>query len=152
MPDVIEKSTEATKRFAGTAADATRRTADTAAETAQRATDQGREATMSGLRAIADAQGPLTEAGFEQSRRALEITSRVADVYRQAAERAATDVHALFNSWMSLGRGVQRWQQAYADAISAIVREPGGPSGTICSRPTHRCTSLKCSGISMLIS
>ena len=96
---------------------ATRRTADAAAETAQRATDQGREAIVSGLRAVANAQGPLADAGFEQSRRALEITSRVTDVYRQAAERAADDVHALFDSWMSLGRGLQRWQQAYADAL-----------------------------------
>jgi hypothetical protein len=117
MPDVIEKSTEATKRFAGTAADATRRTADAAGETAQRVTDQGREATAAGLRAFASAQGPLVDAGLEQSRRALEITSQVTDVYRQAAERGASDVHALFDSWMSLGRGLQRWQQAYADVI-----------------------------------
>ena len=145
MPDAIEKSTDTAKRAAETVADATRRgaeiatnvgerivgavrgtrtvtdatrrTADAAAETAQRATDQGREAIVSGLRAVANAQGPLADAGFEQSRRALEITSRVTDVYRQAAERAADDVHALFDSWMSLGRGLQRWQQAYADAL-----------------------------------
>jgi hypothetical protein len=117
MPDVIEKSTEATKRFAGTAADATRRTAEAAADTAQHVTDQGRETTAAGLRAIASAQGPLVDEGLEQSRRALETTSRITDVYRQAAERAADDVRALFDSWMSLGRGVQRWQQAYADAI-----------------------------------
>ena len=107
MPDVTEKNTEAAKRSAGTAADATRSTAraaaetvgrgaETAAETARRAAELGRETAMSGLRAMANAQGPLTEAGFEQSRRALEITSRVTDVYRQAAERAADDVHAIF--------------------------------------------------------
>ena len=117
MPDAIEKSTEATKRFAGTAADTTRRTADAAAETAQRLTDQGREAIVSGLRAVANAQGPLADAGLDQSRRALEITSRITDVYRQAAERAAGDVHALFDAWMSFGRGLQRWQQAYAEAL-----------------------------------
>ena len=38
-------------------------------------------------------------------------------MYRRAAERAADDVHALFDSWMSLGRGLQQWQQAYADAL-----------------------------------
>ena len=146
MPDVIEKSTDTAKRAAETVADATRRgaeiasnvgerivgavrgnadsvtgatrrTADAAAETAQRATDQGREAIVSGLRAVANAQGPLADASFEQSLRALEITSRVTDVYRQAAERAADDVRALFDSWMSLGRGLQQWQQAYADAL-----------------------------------
>jgi len=117
MPDVIDKSTEATKRFAGTAADATRRTAEAATETAQRAADQGREATMSGLHAFAGAQGPLADEGFKQSRRALEITSGVTDAYRQAAERAADDARALFDSWMNLVRGLQQWQHAYVDAL-----------------------------------
>ena len=128
MPDVTEKNTEAAKRSAGTAADATRSTAqaaaetagrgaETAAETARRAAELGRETAMSGLRAFAGAQGPLTDEGFEQSRRALEITARVTDVYRQAAERGADDVHALFDSWMSFGRGLQRWQQVYADTV-----------------------------------
>jgi hypothetical protein len=146
MPDVIEKSTDAAKRVgetaadvtrrgaelatnvgekivsavkgtAGMAADATQRGAETAAETARRATDQGREAAGSGLRALTSAQGPLVDEGFEQSRRALETTARVTDVYRQAAERAADDVRALFDSWMSFGRGLQQWQQTYADAL-----------------------------------
>jgi hypothetical protein len=84
---------------------------------AGRAADQGREATLSGLRALAGVQGPLADAGFEQSRRALEVTSGLTDVYRQGAERAAGDVRALFDSWASLGRGVQQWQQAYVDAL-----------------------------------
>ena len=112
-----EKIVGAVRGAAGTVTDATQRGAETAAETARRATDQGREAAVSGLRAFAGAQAPLVDAGFEQSRRALETTARVTDVYRQAAERAAEDVHALFDSWMSLGRGLQRWQQAYADAL-----------------------------------
>jgi hypothetical protein len=76
---------------------------------------------MAGLRALSDAQGPLTDTGLEQSRHALEITSRVTGVYRQAAEHAAEDVRALFDSWMSLGRGLQQWQQAYYDAVRQSV-------------------------------
>lgn len=115
--NVSEKIAGAVKGSADTAADATRRTAEIATDTAGRVADQGREATISGLRAIAGVQGPLADAGLEQSRRAMEISSRVTDVYRQAAERAAGDVRALFDSWMSVGRGVQQWQQAYFDAL-----------------------------------
>jgi hypothetical protein len=51
----------------------------------------------------------------------LEITSGVTGVYRQAAERADDDVRALFDSWTSLGRGLQQWQQAYYDAVRQSV-------------------------------
>src|SRR4051812_3276344 len=78
---LADKSADALKRGVGTTADVTRHEAD-----------QGREATLSGFRALAGVQGPLADAGFEQSRRALEVTSGVTDVYRQAAERAAGDV------------------------------------------------------------
>ena len=81
---------------------------------------------MSSLRAIASAQAPLADASLEQSRRALEISSRVTDVYRQTAERAAADVHALVDSWMSFGRGFQRWQQAYFDALREAVESVAG--------------------------
>ena len=58
---------------------------------------------------------------MEQSQRALEITSRVTCVYCQAAEHAAEDVRALFDSWTSLGRGLQQWQQAYYDTVGQSV-------------------------------
>src|SRR4051812_10244436 len=59
---VGEKIAGAVKGGADTAADATRRTAEIATDTAGRVADQGREATMSGLRAIAGVQGPLADA------------------------------------------------------------------------------------------
>jgi hypothetical protein len=117
MADIVEKGAETGKRFAGAAADAARRTADAAAEGAERVTNQGREAALSGLRALASAQAPLADQSFEQSRQALETASRVTDVYRQAAERAADDVRALFEASMSFGRGLQQWQQASVDAL-----------------------------------
>jgi hypothetical protein len=108
-----EKVSGAVKGTTETATDAAQRTAEIARNTAER----GREAALSGFRAIAGAQAPLADAGFEQSRRALEVTSAVTDVYRQAAERAAGDVRALFDCWANLGRGMQQWQQAYVDAV-----------------------------------
>ena len=110
-----EKSAEALRRTAEATADATRRTAEAAADATRRAADQGHDLAMSGLRAIAGVQRPLADAGLEQSRRLVETTAHVTDVYRQAAERADVDVRALFNSWTSVGRGLQDWQRAYFD-------------------------------------
>jgi phasin protein len=115
------KSADAARNMTETAADATRRTAEVAADTTRHTADQAREATVAGFRALSGAQGPLTDAGFEQSQRALEVTSRVTGVYRQAAERAVEDVRALFDSSMSLGGGLQQWQQAYYDAVRQSV-------------------------------
>jgi hypothetical protein len=125
---VAERGADVAKRTAETVADATRRTAEVAANTTRHAADQGREATVSGLRAIAGFEGPLADAGFEQSRRVVETTAHVTDVYREAAERTAGDVHALFDSWASLGRGLQHWQHAYFDHLQqwgeSIARKP----------------------------
>ena len=115
---VADQAAEVARQVGG----ATRRTNEASADATRRAADQGREATMSGLRAIAGAQ----DAGFEQSRRVVEATARITDVYREASERAAGDVHALFESWTSLGRGLQRWQQAYFDHLEQWVRSVAG--------------------------
>ena len=118
-----DKGGDAFRSAAYTAADTTQRAGDVAADTMSRAAEQGRDAILSGLRVIAGAQGPLADVSFEQSRRSLETTSQITDVYRQAAERAAGDVGALFDFWMSFGRGLQRWQHAYLEAIRQSVEK-----------------------------
>jgi hypothetical protein len=116
-----EKSAEAAKHAAQTTADATRRTAEAAADVTRRAAAQGNEMAMSSLRAIAGVQGPIADVGFDQSQRALEITTRVTDLCHDAAERAADDLDALIGSWQSLGRGLQRWQHAYFDQLQHFM-------------------------------
>jgi hypothetical protein len=116
-----EKGPEAAKHTGGTTADATRRTAEAAADATRHAAAQGNEMAMSSLRAIAGVQGPLADAGFDQSQRALDVTTRVTDVYHDAAERAAHDLDALIGSWTSLGRGLQRWQHAYFDQLQQFM-------------------------------
>lgn len=108
-----ERSVEAAKRTAETTADATRRTPEVAADITRRLFDHGPEAAMTSLRAIAGVQRPLADAGFEQSRRVLETTAHITDVYREGAERAANEAHALFDAWANLGRGLQRYQRTY---------------------------------------
>jgi hypothetical protein len=116
-----EKNAEAARRIAEATADTTRRAAEAAADVTRRAAAQGNEVAMSSLRAIAGAQGPLADVGLDQSQRALEVTTRVTDVYHEAAERAANDLDALIGSWTTLGRGLQRWQHAYFDQLQQFM-------------------------------
>jgi len=78
-----DKSGKAFRTAAETVADATQRAGDVAANTTSRAAEHGRGTIMTGMRVMAGAQGPLADVGFEQSRRALETSSRITDVYRQ---------------------------------------------------------------------
>ena len=70
-----------------------------------------------GVTRLGECSGPTRGCGSRAEPARSGDHLRITDVYRQAAERAAGDVHALFDAWMSLGRGLQRWQQAYADAL-----------------------------------
>ena len=112
-----EQGAEAAKRGAEAAADAASRTTEVAADMTRRAAVQSNEGAMSSLRALAGAQAPLADIGFDQSQRALEITMHVSGVFREGAERAADDLNALIGSWANLGRGLQRWQHAYYEQL-----------------------------------
>ena len=83
----------------------------------RRTAREARDATVLGIRALADAQAPLADAGYEEGRRLLESTARVTDVYREAADRTSGDIHALISSYTRLGRGVQEMQHAYFDLL-----------------------------------
>src|SRR5256885_13961342 len=78
-----ERGAEAAKRAAEVTADAARRTTEVAADMTRRAAAQGNEVAMSSLRAVAGAQAPLADLGFDQSQRALEITTQVTGVFRE---------------------------------------------------------------------
>jgi hypothetical protein len=92
-------------------------TADTAADITRRTADQGREAVMSGLRAMAGAQGPFADASYAQSRQFFEASAGVTNVYRETTESTAEDVQALVSSYAHFGLGLQQMQHAYFDLL-----------------------------------
>jgi hypothetical protein len=109
--NIGERTAEAAARTADTVADVTR-------DMTQRVADQGREAVRLGLRAVAGAQAPLADVSYDRSRRLVETTARVTDIYHDAAQRTADDVQALVGSFTSLGRGLQQYQHAYLDVLN----------------------------------
>ena len=64
---------------------------------------------------------PAAEAGFDQGRRMMEATLRVADLYREAGDRTAEDVQAMLASMSRLGAGMQRWQHACFDLMQQSI-------------------------------
>jgi len=47
----------------------------------------------------------------------LNSTVHALDVYRDATERSAERVHALFSSYVTLGRGLQQMQHAWLEMV-----------------------------------
>lgn len=98
------------------------RTAGAAAEVirdmTKRIADKSHQAVRLSLNAVAGAQVPLVDAGYEQSRRMVEAAARMTDIGHDGAQRTAEDLQAMIGSYYSLGRGMQRYQHAYLDLLS----------------------------------
>jgi hypothetical protein len=137
----IQESANQTAReageFGGAAAEAIKQTADIT----QRAADQGREAVMSGLRAMAGAQGPLADASYTQGRQFLETSAGVTNVYRETTESTAEDVQALVSSYAHFGLGLQQMQHAYFDLLHRSL-EHATKRGARRPQDLLRCSSL----------
>jgi hypothetical protein len=126
--DTAERVADAGKETVKTAADFGKETAKTAAETTLRIGREAGDASVMGMRALAEVQAPLTEAGYEEGRRFIERTARVTDVYREAADRTSDDLQALVAGYSRLARGWQQIQHTYFDllrqALDRMHRRP----------------------------
>ena len=110
--------------MAANGADRSKETAHTVAETAASAADtmtaisskiveQSREAIMAGVQTAAGVGGCVADIGLGRGHDLLTSATRTMDIYRDASERTAGGIEALFSSWMAMGRGVQKMQQAW---------------------------------------
>ncbi|HTW26163.1 MAG TPA: phasin family protein [Acetobacteraceae bacterium] len=60
---------------------------------------------------------PVAEAGLDQGRRMMEAMLRVTDLYREANDRTADDMQAMFSSISRCAGGMQHWQRACFDLM-----------------------------------
>ena len=88
----------------------------------QRAADRGRENVRQGVHAITSAQAPLADMGYDNSRRFVETTASVTEVYRDATESTAEDVMSLVGAYSNIGRGMQRYQHALFDEMKTYLQ------------------------------
>lgn len=97
------------------------RTTDAAVEMGQRVAEQGREVMLLGVRAAAGMTGRIADAGNGRSHRALGAAARALDIYREVGDSTAENVQALFNAYMTLGRGAQQIQHAYVELLGRAL-------------------------------
>jgi hypothetical protein len=92
-------------------------TAEVAATLSSKAAEQGREAMLMGVRTAAGVGSRVADINFGRSRDLMSTARHAMDVYRDASERSAERVQALFSSAMLMGRGLQTMQHAWLELI-----------------------------------
>jgi hypothetical protein len=117
--DTIESAREIGEKTAEAGLETARRTSKAAEEMASK----NREHFAEGMRAFADACAPMAEAGKDAHRRVVEASSRINDLYSEAAEGSARDVQALTSSCLQLGHGLLRLQKGYLNAVQQSLTE-----------------------------
>ena len=92
-------------------------TANAAANMSSKAVEQSREAMLMGVRTAAGVGGRVADISFGRSHHLLASAANAMDVYRDASERSAERVKALFSSYMTFGRGLQTMQHAWLEMV-----------------------------------
>jgi hypothetical protein len=105
------------KQAAHTVNDVVAETTDAATALSARVAEQSREVMLMAARTAAGVGSRVAEISFGRSHNLLNSTVQALDVYRDASERSAERVHALFSSYMTLGRGLQQMQHAWLEIV-----------------------------------
>lgn len=92
-------------------------TANAAANMSSKAAEQSREAMMMGVRTAAGVGSRVADISFGRGHHLLASAAQASDVYRDASERSAERVQALFSSCMTFGRGLQHMQHAWLEML-----------------------------------
>jgi hypothetical protein len=122
--DAINETAQVAQDGAAHAKEAAQSITETVAETAQvaatlssKAAEQGREAMLMGVRTAAGVGSRVADINFGRSRDLMSTAMHTMDIYRDASERSAERVQALFSSAMMMGRGLQTMQHAWLELI-----------------------------------
>jgi len=122
--DAIGETSQAAQNGADRAKEAGQSMTETLAETAQaaatmssKAAEQGRDVMMIGVRTAAGVGSRVADIGFGRSHHMMSSAAQAMDIYRDASERSAERVQALFSSAMLVGRGLQSMQHAWLEMI-----------------------------------
>jgi hypothetical protein len=92
-------------------------TANAAANMSSKAAEQSREVLMIGVRTAAGVGSRVADINFGRGHHLLASAAHAMDVYRDASERSAERVQALFSSYMTFGRGLQHMQHAWLEML-----------------------------------
>jgi hypothetical protein len=96
-------------------------TAHAAASMSSKAAEQSREVMMMGVRTAAGVGSRVADMSFGRGHHLLASTAQAMDIYRDASERSAERVQALFSSCMTFGRGLQHMQHAWLEMVDTTL-------------------------------
>jgi hypothetical protein len=82
-----------------------------------KAAEQGREVLMMGMRTAAGVGSRVADVSFGRGHHMMSSAAQAMDIYRDASERSAERVKALFSSAMLMRRGLQTMQHAWLEII-----------------------------------
>jgi hypothetical protein len=113
----VDRAKEVTQSITETVAE----TANAAANLSSKAADQSREVLMMGVRTAAGVGSRVADISYGRSHHLLTSATNAMDVYRDASERSAERVQALFSSYMTFGRGLQSIQHAWLEMVDQTM-------------------------------
>jgi hypothetical protein len=96
-------------------------TAEVAANLSSRAAEQSREVMMMGVRTAAGVGSRVADISFGRGHHLLASATHAMDIYRDASERSAERVQALFSSYLTFGRGLQAMQHAWLEMVDHSI-------------------------------
>ena len=106
----IDETGDIAQNGAGHAREATQTITETVAE-------HSREVMMMGVRTAAGVSGRVADISFGRGHHLLASAVHAMDIHRDASERTAERVQALFSSYMTFGRGLQHMQHAWLEMV-----------------------------------
>lgn len=114
---VVQNGADRGKEAAQSMTETVAETANAATNMSSKAAEQSREAMLMGVRTAAGVGSRVADINFDRSRDMMSSARHAMDIYRDASERSAERVQALFSSVMMMGRGFQTMQHAWLEMV-----------------------------------
>jgi hypothetical protein len=114
---VAQNGADRAKEIAQSMTETVSETANAATNMSTKAVEQSREVLMMGMRTAAGVGSRVADISFGRGHDMMSSAAHVMDIYRDASERSAERVQALFSSAMMMGRGLQNMQHAWLEMM-----------------------------------
>jgi hypothetical protein len=114
---VAQNGADRTTEIAQSVTETVTETAQAATNMSAKAAEQSRDVLMMGVRTAAGVGSRVADISFGRGHHLMSSAAHVMDVYRDASERSAERVQALFSSAMVMGRGLQSMQHAWLEMM-----------------------------------
>jgi hypothetical protein len=113
----VQNGADRTKEITQSITETVAETASAAATMSTKAAEQSREVLMMGVRTAAGVGSRVADISFGRGHDVMSRAAHAMDIYRDASERSANRVQALFSSAMMMGRGWQSMQHAWLEMM-----------------------------------